>query len=414
MRMQQTQRREGMATRSLEKNEDQQQEPVPGKPEKGRKLLLFLVGTVVCVTIAGVVHQLRSSRPENAQPAVQSVAEMTVSVVHPEKVGAVTLEVPGYTSAFTEAPIYAQTSGYLKKWYFDIGGKVKANDILAEIDTPEVDQELAQAKAQLLVAQSAAQLAWVTYQRDQTLFNQAVLDAQTRDTAADTYSEDQATVTADDANIDRLNALEAFKLLRAPFDGIVTARNIDVGAYVANGSGNQLFAVARTSPLRIYAQVPQTNAPLVKIGMPADFTLPEFPGRTFRAHVTNTAGMVDPTSRSLLTELQILNDSGELLPGAYVRVTFKFGDDAPLLTIPENALLFQREGAAVGVVHADGKVEIRKITIDEDFGNRLEISQGLSLSDQVILNPSDSLSDGMGVKIMEPGSTPHTDAARPQ
>jgi RND family efflux transporter MFP subunit len=414
MRMQQTQRREGMATPSLEKNEDQQQEPVPGKPEKGRKLLLFLVGTVVCVTIAGVVHQLRSSRPENAQPAVQSVAEMTVSVVHPEKVGAVTLEVPGYTSAFTEAPIYAQTSGYLKKWYFDIGGKVKANDILAEIDTPEVDQELAQAKAQLLVAQSAAQLAWVTYQRDQTLFNQAVLDAQTRDTAADTYSEDQATVTADDANIDRLNALEAFKLLRAPFDGIVTARNIDVGAYVANGSGNQLFAVARTSPLRIYAQVPQANAPLVKIGMPADFTLPEFPGRTFRAHVTNTAGMVDPTSRSLLTELQILNDSGELLPGAYVRVTFKFGDDAPLLTIPENALLFQREGAAVGVVHADGKVEIRKITIDEDFGNRLEISQGLSLSDQVILNPSDSLSDGMGVKIMEPGSTPHTDAARPQ
>jgi RND family efflux transporter MFP subunit len=395
-----------MTPRSLEKNEGERQEPVPGKPERGRKLLLFLAGAVVCVTIAGVVHQLRSSRPENAQPAVQSVAEMTVSVVHPEKVGAVTLEVPGSTSAFTEAPIYAQTSGYLKKWYFDIGGKVKANDILAEIDTPEVDQELAQAKAQLQVGQSAAQLAWVTYQRDQTLFNQAVLDAQTRDTAADTYREDQATVSADEANIDRLNALEAFKLLRAPFDGIVTARNIDVGAYVANGSGNQLFAVARISPLRIYAQVPQTNAALVKIGMPADFTLPEFPGRTFRAHVTDTAGMVDPTSRSLLTELQIPNESGELLPGAYVRLTFKFGDDATLLTIPENALIFQRQGAAVGVVNADGRVEIRKITIDEDFGNKLEISQGLSLSDQVILNPADSLSEGMSVKIMEPGSAP--------
>jgi RND family efflux transporter MFP subunit len=405
--MQQTQRREGMIPRSLEKNEDQQQEPVPGKPEKGRKLFpVFLVGTVVCVTIAGVVHQLGSSRPENTQPAVQSIAEMTVSVVHPEKVGAVTLEVPGYTSAFIEAPIYAQTSGYLKKWYFDIGGKVKANDLLAEIDTPEVDQELAQAKAQLQVAQSAAQLAQVTYQRDETLFDQKVLDAQTRDTAADTYREDQATVAADEANIDRLNALEAFKLLRAPFDGIVTARNIDVGAYVADGSGNQLFAVARTSPLRIYAQVPQVNAPLVKIGMPGDFTLSQFPGRTFRAQVTNTAGMVDPTSRSLLTELQIPNESGELLPGAYVRVTFKFGDETTLLSIPENALIFQRQGAAVGVVHPDGRVEIRKITIDEDFGDKLEISQGLSLSDQVILNPTDSLSDGMRVKILEPGSTP--------
>jgi RND family efflux transporter MFP subunit len=412
--MQQTHRREGMTPRSLERSEDQQQESVPGKPEKGRKLLLFLAGTVVCVTIAGFVHQLRSSRPENVQPAVQSMAEVTVSVVHPDKVGAVTLEVPGHTSAFTEAPIYAQTSGYLTKWYFDIGAKVKANDILAEIDTPEVDQELAQAKAQLQVAQSAAQLASVTYQRDQTLFNQAVIDAQTRDTAADTYRENQATVTEDEANIDRLNALEAFKLLRAPFDGIVTARNIDVGAYVANGSGNQLFKVARTSPLRIYAQVPQTDAALLKIGMQADFTLPQFPGRTFRAHVTNTAGMVDPTSRSLLTELQIPNKSGELLPGAYVKVTFKFGDDAPFLAIPENTLIFQREGAAVGVVNADGRVEIRNITIHEDFGNKLEISEGLSLSDEVIVNPSDSLSDGMRVKIMESGSTPHTDVAKPQ
>ena len=412
--MQQTHRREGMTPRSLERSEDQQQESVPGKPEKGRKLLLFLAGTVVCVTIAGFVHQLRSSRPENVQPAVQSMAEVTVSVVHPDKVGAVTLEVPGHTSAFTEAPIYAQTSGYLTKWYFDIGAKVKANDILAEIDTPEVDQELAQAKAQLQVAQSAAQLASVTYQRDQTLFNQAVIDAQTRDTAADTYRENQATVTEDEANIDRLNALEAFKLLRAPFDGIVTARNIDVGAYVANGSGNQLFKVARTSPLRIYAQVPQTDAVFLKIGMQADFTLPEFPGQTFRAHVTNTAGMVDPTSRSLLTELQIPNKSGELLPGAYVKVTFKFGDDAPFLAIPENTLIFQREGAAVGVVNADGRVEIRNITIHEDFGNKLEISEGLSLSDEVIVNPSDSLSDGMRVKIMESGSTPHTDVAKPQ
>jgi RND family efflux transporter MFP subunit len=401
-----------MSPLGLQMTEHKQHEPVPGKPQKRRRLFLFIGGIALCVAIAAVMHQLRSPRSEDTQ--AQTAPVMTVSVVHPEKVAAPTVEVPGYTAAYTEAPIYAQTSGYLKKWYFDIGAKVKANDILAEIDTPEVDEELAQAKAQLQVAQSAAQLARVTYQRDQTLFNQNVIDAQTRDTAADTYGEDQATVTADQADIDRLNALEAFKLLRAPFDGIVTARNIDVGAYVANGSGNQLFEVARTSPLRIYVQVPQADAPLVKIGMQADLTLPQFPGRKFQAHVTNTAGMVDPTSRSLLTELQTPNESGELLPGAYVEVAFKFAGDAPFLAIPENALIFQREGAAVGIVNADGKVEIRKITIHEDFGNRLEISQGLSPSEEVILNPSDSLSDGMTIKIMEPSQARHTGATGSQ
>jgi RND family efflux transporter MFP subunit len=219
-----------------------------------------------------------------------------------------------------------------------------------------------------------------------------VLDAQTRDTSADTYEEDQAKVAADQANIDRLDALEAFKLLGAPFDGIVTARDVDVGAYVANGSGNQLFRVARTSPLRIYVNVPQRDAQLVKIGMEADLTLPQFPNRTFRAHVTNTAEAVDPTSRSLLTQLQIPNESGELLPGAYAEVTLKF-TDGRFLTIPENTLLFRREGPAVGIVHPDGKVEVRNITINRDFGNKLEIPDGLSISDQVILNPSDNLTE---------------------
>ena len=276
-----------------------------------------------------------------------------------------------------------------------------------EIETPEVDQTLAQAKAQLETDGSALQLAQVTYRRYQLLLDQKVLDAQTRDTAADTYHEDQAKVAADQANIDRLNALEAFRLLRAPFDGIVTARDVDVGAYVANGSGNQLFRVARTSPLRIYVNVPQRDAQLVKIGMEADLTLPQFPNRTFRGQVTNTAEAVDPTSRSLLTQLQIPNESGELLPGAYAEVTLKF-TDGRFLTIPENTLLFRREGPAVGIVHPDGKVEVRNITINRDFGNKLEISNGLSISDQVILNPSDNLTDGVTVRITEPSSHPAT------
>jgi RND family efflux transporter MFP subunit len=369
-------------------------------PKRNRTRRWALAGGAI-LAVAAVFLALRLTSSESETPAAtsQTAPAITVDVVHPATVGGATLQVSGYTQAYTEAPIYAQTSGYLTKWNFDIGGRVHANDVLGEIDTPEVDQELAQAKAQIQVAQAAADLAKVTYQRDQTLFEQQVLDAETRDTAADTYTEDQATVVADQANLDRLNALEAFKVLRAPFDGIVTARNVDVGTYVANGSGNQLFVVDQISPLRIYVQVPQAYAQLVRIGMQADLTLPEFPGRTFQAHVTNIADVIDPSSRSLLTELQIPNTGGELLPGAYVEITLKFAGASPYLTVPENTLIFRREGAAVGVVGSDGKVEIRKITIHQDFGDKLEISKGLSATDQVILNPSDSLATGMTATI---------------
>ena len=376
--------------------------------------LFFCLKIATYGVIAAFGQQTTAVPLKNASPIPQTPANEqtagteTVSVIHPEKSGAATVQLPGQLSAYTDAPIYAQTSGYLKSWSFDIGAKVKANDILGEIDTPEVDQALAQAKAQLKTDQSALQLAEVTYRRYQLLFVEKVLDAQTRDTSADTYAEDQAAVAADQANIDRLNALEAFKLLRAPFDGIVTARDVDVGAYVANGSGNELFRVARTAPLRIYVNVPQRDAQLVKIGMEADLTLPQFPNRTFRAHVTNTADADDSTSRSLLTQLQIPNETGELLPGAYAEITFKFTDDSRFLTIPENTLLFRREGPAVGIVLPDGKVELRKITINRDFGNKLEVSEGLSVSDQVILNPSDDLTGGASVKITGPSSHPTT------
>ena len=370
-------------------------------PKKNKRRRWVLGGGAI-LAVAAVFFALRLTSPQSGtSPATsQEAAAIAVTVVHPSTVDGGTVQLSGYTQAYTEAPIYAQTSGYLKKWNFDIGGRVHANDVLGDIDTPEVDQELAQARAQLQVAQAAAHLAEVTYQRDQTLFIQKVLDAETRDSAADYYAEDQATVVADEANLDRLNALEAFKVLRAPFDGIVTARNVDVGTYVANGSGNQLFVVAQISPLRIYVQVPQAYAQLVKIGMEADLTLPQFPGRIFQAHVTNTADVIDPTSRSLLTELQIPNASGELLPGAYVQITLKFGGPSPYLAVPENTLIFRREGAAVGVVDATGKIEIRPITINQDLGTKLEVSRGLSVTDQVILNPSDSLANGMMAKIV--------------
>ena len=207
---------------------------------------------------------------------------------------------------------------------------------------------------------------------------------------------------ADQANIHQLEALEAFKIVRAPFNGIVTARNTDIGDFIASGSGSQLFRMQQTSPLRVYVNVPQIYAQMVQIGTEGTLSLDEFPGRKFLGRVTNTAKAIDPTSRTLLTELQVPNETGELFPGAYALIALKAANNTDILTIPSNALLFRSEGTAVGIVGADGKVEIRKITISLNLGDQLEISQGLSGIDQVIVNPSDSLANGMTVKILNP------------
>jgi RND family efflux transporter MFP subunit len=370
------------------------------KPKQQRKRFLLLVGAVAFIALAFLGIHMRFSRMQAVQPASHET-KMEVSVVHPEKVSTTTsVELPGQTQAYTDAPIFAQTSGYLKAWYFDIGAKVKARDVLAEIDTPEVDQELAQAQAQLKVAQSALDLSQATFQREQNLFNRKIIAAEDFDTAADTNHENQATVIADQANVNQLEALEAFKTIKAPFDGILTARNIDIGAYVAAGSSAQLFRVARISSLRVYVNVPQAVAQLVKPGAEGDLSLSEFPGRSFPGKITNTAVAIDPVSRALVVELQIPNESGELFPGAYARVTLKLTGETGFYTIPSNALLFRAEGAAVGVVRPDGRVEIRKITVNLNQGDKLEISGGLSETDQVIVNPSDSLADGMLVDVL--------------
>jgi len=385
--------------------EIQERKSAPQNAGKRRIKFFFLAGAVCLIALAAIGIEVRFSRTQSIQQHSNKAAESTVTVVHPQKASITIPVLPGQTQAYTDAPIFAQTSGYLKKWYFDIGAKVKAGDVLAEIDTPEVDQELAQAQAQIKVAQAALNLAEVTYRRNQDLFNRKVIAVQDFDTAADTYRENQAIVMADQANINQLDALEAFKIVRAPFNGIVTARNTDIGDYIASGSGTQLFRMQQTSPLRVYVNVPQIFAQMVKIGTEGDLTLDEFPGRKFLGRVTNTARAIDPTSRTLLTELQVPNETGELFPGAYALITLQVNDNTGILTIPSNALLFRSEGATVGVVDADGKVEIRKITINLNLGDKLEISQGLSETDQVIVNPSDSLANGMTVKILNPKQT---------
>ena len=375
----------------------------PRKPEENIRKLLFLAFVLIALATIGLAVQ--SWRTQGVREGSPPTAAVTVRVAHPRKASTTIPWLPGQTEAYIDAPIHAQTSGYLKIWYFDIGATVKAGAVLAEIDTPEVDEELAQVQAQIKEAQAVLHLAEVTWRRNKDLFNRKVIAAQDYDTATDTYRENQATVKADQANIDRLEALEAFKIIKAPFTGVVTARNTDIGDYIPSSSGAQLFRMQQTSPLRVYVSVPQAFADLVRIGTDGDLTLDEFPGRKFRGRVTNTARAVDPTSRALLVELQLPNETGELLPGAYGLIKLQVNDDTRMVTIPSNALLFRSEGTTVGVVDTHGRVEIRPITINLNLGDLLEISQGLSATDRVIVDPLDSLANGMAVKVADQKQT---------
>ncbi len=374
---------------------------VPEKKKKRGLAVFFLFAAVLFIAVAVLGVYSRNARTAELQLRADEAARLMVRVIHPEKgSGIVLLQLPGQTTPYTDAPIFAQTSGYLKAWYFDIGAKVKAGDILAEIDTPQVDQQLAQARAQLGVAKAARDLAQVTYNRDQQLFKTNVIAAQDFDTVASNYHGSEATVIADQAIVNRLEALEAFKNVRAPFDGIVTARNIDIGAYVPSGSGTQLFRLARISPLRVYVDTPEAFAPLVHPGDEADLTLNQFPARKFAAQVVATSGAINPTSKRLLTELEVPNKAGELQSGAFVQITLRL-QTSTAVTIPAKTLLFESGQSAVGVVHPDGTVEIRKIRISRDLGRRVQVDQGLSESDQLIINPPPGLAAGAIVTIAQ-------------
>jgi RND family efflux transporter MFP subunit len=391
----------------LQKN--QKKDPTPVQVTEGAKreprrsglmLLLFAVLIILAaLAVYGVLN--RSTTTEKLQQqATQAASEQTVTVVKPERLPTtVSVELPGQTQAYIQAPVFAQTSGYLKKWYFDIGAQVKAGDVLADIDTPQVDQQLNQAKATLKEAQAALDLSRVTYQRNQDLLRRRVIAQQDFDTASSDLGVKQATVNADEAAVMSLQALEDFKTVKVPFDGIVTARNTDIGALVNSGSGNPLFIVAQIKPLRVYINVPENMAQDVSVGANTELKFNEFPGREFAGKVVRTAGAIDPSSRTLLTEVDVPNESGELFPGAYTQVRLVTGGNNRSVLIAANTLLFRSEGAAVGVVNQDNVVELRKIKIGRDLGNQLEVTQGLTLDDRIIVNPSDSLAAGQKVKV---------------
>src|ERR1700746_2152100 len=376
--------------------------PTP-KKKVGKTIIFYLAaaGVLFLVLAAFGIHS-RNQWTAEVQARNNEAPRVLVEVVHPQpSSGVVHLQLPGEAMAFTDSRIVAQTSGYLKKWYFDIGARVKKGDVLAEIDTPEVDQQLAQAQAQLKMAKAASDREEITYKRDQDLFKKKVIAAQDFDTAADSYAGARSTVIADQAAVGRLQALEAFKIVRAPFDGIVTARNTDIGDYVAAGSETALFRMAATSVLRVYVTVPQAFSSLIKAGEQDKLTVNEFPGQTFPAHVVSTAGAINPNSKRLLTELEAANPTGAPLPGAYVQTTLDIPIDGRGVLVPTISLLFQGTQPAVAVVGQDGRVEIRKINIVRDLGTQIHVSDGLSPSDQLVVKPAPGLTTGTHVTVVK-------------
>ena len=313
-----------------------------------------------------------------------------------------TIELPGNTQAFTEAPIYARTSGYLKQWYFDIGAHVKRGQLLAEIETPELDEQLEQAENQLKTAEANLQLAQVTADRWVYLEKTSVVSKQERDQTVSDLNAKRATADSDKANVARLRKLQAFEHVYAPFDGVITARNTDVGDLIQgdNTAPKELFHLAAVGKLRVYISVPEVYASAIKSGETVTLTLDAFPGENFAGTLVRDSNSIDLTSRTLRVEVDVDNPTGSLLPGAYAFVHWKLPSAARAVTIPTNTLLFRAEGLRVAVVRG-GQAKLVPVTIGHDYGSSVEVLSGLTSEDTVILDPSDSIMEGSAVKIAE-------------
>jgi membrane fusion protein, multidrug efflux system len=365
---------------------------------------------IVIGAVAGLVP--RSLHRKALRVETRELAIQTVSVVLPAPgKTAAGLVLPAEAKPLVEAPIYARTSGYLKHYLVDIGSQVKAGDLLAEIDTPELNQQLAQALAELTQAEAALALARITDARWAELLKTASVSEQEAAEKKADLELKAATVEASRANVRRLEELQSFERVTAPFAGTITVRGTDVGQLVASGGGTELFRLAQTGTLRVYVRVPQAVAAGVAPGQLAELTIPELPGRLFPATVVRTSRAMSADSRTLLAELQVDNSRGEILPGTYVQVRLTAATANPALTLPANTLLFRSEGPQVGVVGADGKVELRGVTLGRDFGPTVEMLGGVGPSDRVILNPADSLVGGTTVRVAEAAKEPAGKAA---
>ncbi len=368
-----------------------------------RTSLLFLPAAlaVLALLLYSGIHS-RVAAGSRLKERTEEAAVPTVTVVFPRE-GAPTEEIvlPGNTQAFSDAPIYARTSGYLKRWYFDIGAHVQKGQLLAEIETPEVDQQLQQARADLDTAQANLNIAKITAARWQDLVSTGSVSQQETDQAVSNLSAVKAAAESSAANVRRLEQLQSFEKIYAPFDGIITARNTDIGALIDAGASAQpreLFHMAAIRTLRVYVAVPEVYSRAARSGAPTTLTLDEFPGQTFRGTIVRNANSIDIASRTLLIEVDVDNPTGQLLPGAYVFVHLELPEETRSVTVPSNTLIFRKEGLQVGLVR-NGKAELVPVKIKRDYGNSVEIVSGLQPTDAVIVDPSDSLVAGMPVRL---------------
>jgi RND family efflux transporter MFP subunit len=370
-------------------------------PRRLRTVGLVILVLAVVVLVYGLVS--RAAQGSKLRDVTDEQAVPNVAVVSPQHVDNQTgLALPGRLEAFIRAPIYARVPGYIKTWKHDIGSKVKAGDLLAEIDTPDLDQQLLQARADLSVAEANSKLARITAERWQGLAGTDAVAKQDVDQRTFTYNANLAQVKAAQAGVDRLVAEEGFKRLVAPFDGVVTARETDIGALINVGAagGAELFVVSDTSKLRVYVSVPQNYVPSVPPGTKATLTVPEHPGKTYTGTVEASSAAVNPTSGTTLMQLIVDNKAGELMPGDYASIRLAITGPVNVLTIPSSALIFDSKGLTVATVNADNRVQLKPVTIERDLGAVIELATGLSQDDRIIQNPPDGIISGAQVRLL--------------
>jgi RND family efflux transporter MFP subunit len=379
----------------------------PDKPTERltvRKLrlpgILFLI-VVVGVVVFGVLT--RSAQGSRLKDLTEAQAVPNVAVIVPSRVENQTgFDLPGRLEAFTQAPIYARVPGYLKSWKHDIGSRVKAGELLAEIDTPDIDQQLMQSRAALAAAQANAKLSEITAKRWQSLSETDAVSKQDVDQRTFTYDANVSQVKAAQANVDQLVAQEGFKRLTAPFDGVVTARQTDIGQLINVGSagGAQLFVVSETAKLRVYVNVPQNYVPNVPAGTKALIRVPEHPDKTYHGTVEASAGSVVASSGTTLMQIIVENASGDLMPGSYASIHLEAPTTANAMSVPSSALIFDAKGLSIATVDANNKVQLKAVTLNRDLGAVIEIATGLLANDQVIQNPPDGIANGDVVHVI--------------
>ena len=371
-----------------------------------------IVGCVAAILIvaAGIATRAADNRQLRTWTDAQAVPSAQVSTPQRAANGA-TLQLPGRLEAFSRAPQFARVSGYLKSWRVDIGAHVKAGELMAEIETPDLDQQLLQARGDLASAQANSSLAESTAKRWQSMLASDSVSRQEVDERTADYTAKQALVQAAKANVDRLVATKGFARIVAPFDGVVTARETDVGALInaGSGSGPELFVVSDVNKLRVYVQVPQTYAPTIRPGATAQLSVPEYPGRSFPATVTALADSINAASGTTLVQLLVDNSTGKLLPGGFADVRFNLPVNQQALRVPASSLVFDQHGLRIATVGQDDRVTFKSVTISHDFGETVEIGSGLTPEDRIINNPPDGLNDGDRVRVAAAGS----DGAKP-